>query len=281
MRRLSALLIALFPLSAGAEVPRIVTDIPPVQALVAEVMGDLATPGLLLDKGGDEHELQLRPSQRRDLAAADLVIWVGPDLTPGLADAVAAVGVASLPLLDDPATARLDYADGGVNPHAWLDPQVASAWAGVIAERLAGLDPDNAATYAAQAAQVQARLQARAQALRDQLLPVAGRPWIGSHDAYGYFARAFGLAYLGGLAAGDEAPPGAARLSEVKALAEAGGIACAVPQVGRDPGLLVALGPVRIGPPLDPAGALQDPGPDALDRTLQAMADALTACLAP
>ena len=33
-----------------AEVPRVVTDIPPVHALVAQVMGDLGTPELLLGK---------------------------------------------------------------------------------------------------------------------------------------------------------------------------------------------------------------------------------------
>lgn len=281
MRLILALLTALLPLSAAAKVPHVVTDIPPVAALVAQVMGDLGAPAMLLDKGGDEHDMQLRPSQLRDLSAADLVVWVGPDLTPGLATALASTGAPALALLDDPATARMDYAGGGVNPHAWLDPQVAAAWTGLIAARLSAMDPDHAATYAANAAAADRRLAALRDELAQQLAPVASRPWLGWHDAYAYFARAFPLAYLGGLSEGDEAPPGAARLAEVKALAAAGGIACAFPEAQHDPGLIAALGPVALGAPLDPVGSMQDAGPDAYDATLRAIADSLRACLSP
>ena len=59
MRALVLLLALSSP--ALADVPQVQTDIPPVAALVAQVMGDLGTPGVLLDKGGDEHDMQLRP----------------------------------------------------------------------------------------------------------------------------------------------------------------------------------------------------------------------------
>ena len=277
--------IAAFGLSVAlagpglAEVPRVMTDIPPVQALVAQVMGDLGTPGLFLQFGGDEHGLQLRPSQMRDLGAADLVIWVGPELTPGLGAALEGAGVAGLALLDDPATARMDYPGGGVNPHAWLDPRVAMTWAGLIEQRLRQLDPEHAAIYEANRVAAELRIAGLARELETRLAPVAERPWIGGHDAYGYFARAFHLTYMGGLAEGDEAPPGAARLSDLAALAEAGGIVCAFPEAGQDPALLAALGPVRLGGPLDPAGSRVVPGKDAYDLALQGMAASLVACL--
>ena len=274
-------ILPLMPLPAAAGVPQVVTDIPPVAALVAQVMGDLGKPAMLLDRGGDEHDMQLRPSQLGALSAADLVIWVGPELTPGLGSALAATQVPMLALLDDPATARMDYASGGVNPHAWLDPDVATAWTGLIVHRLAELDPEHAAAYAANGAAASDRLAALKGELAAQLAPVADRPWLGWHDAYGYFARAFDLTYLGGLSEGDEAPPGAARLAEVKALAAAGGIACAFPEAQHDPGLIAALGPVRLGEPLDPVGSMQDAGPDAYDATLRALAASLRACLSP
>ena len=65
-----------------------VTDFGPVQSLVADVMGDLGQPEMLLATGSDPHDFQLRPSQARTLAGADLVIWVGPDLIPALGDAL-------------------------------------------------------------------------------------------------------------------------------------------------------------------------------------------------
>lgn len=276
-----AAILTLLALPAAAEVPQVMTDIPPVHSLVAQVMGDLGTPGMFLERGGDEHDLALRPSQMRDLGAADLVIWVGPQLTPGLDSAIASAGTSSLTLLNTPATRPMDYPSGGVNPHAWLDPDNAAAWVWLIADRLGTLDPEHADTYRANATSAVQRLQALRADLSATLAPIAAKPWIGWHDAYGYFARAFDLTYLGGVAEGDEAPPGAARLSELKALGEGGGIACVFPEAGHDPALLAALGPVTAGAPLDPVGAGQDPGPGAYDVILRALAQELMDCLAP
>jgi len=279
--RLILPLLTVLTFPATAEVPRVMTDIPPVQALAAQVMGTLGTPGMFLDKGGDEHDLQLRPSQMRALAGAGLVIWVGQELTPGLADALSAAGVEALALLDQPATRRIDYAGGGVNPHAWLDPVNAKVWTGLIAERLAALDPGNAAIYRANAVGAIEGLDALDTQIAAGLAPLAGKPFLGWHDAYAYFAKAYQLSYLGGLSEGDAAPPGAARLSEVAALAAKGGVACAFPEAQHDPAMIAALGPVKLGAALDPVGSLQDPGPDAYARLMQALAKGLTDCLAP
>jgi zinc transport system substrate-binding protein len=97
--------------AAVAEVPRVVTDIPPVHSLVAQVMGDLGTPELLLDRGASEHSFQLRPSQAAGLQDAGLVVWVGPELTPWLDTALEAApdSVPRLGLLAAEGTALLDY----------------------------------------------------------------------------------------------------------------------------------------------------------------------------
>ena len=273
--------LAVLAVPAMAEVPRVMTDIPPVQALAAQVMAGLGTPGMLLDKGGDEHDLQLRPSQMRALSGAGLVVWVGQELTPGLADALAASGVEALALLDQPATRRMDYASGGVNPHAWLDPVNAKVWTGLIAEKLAALDPEHAAIYRANAVAAIQGVDAMTAQIAAELAPVAGKPFLGWHDAYAYFAKAFQVSYLGGLSEGDEAPPGAARVSEVAALVARGGVACAFPEAQHDPAMIAALGPVRLGAALDPVGSMQDPGPEAYARLMQALAKGLTDCLAP
>lgn len=81
-----------FAMPALAEVPKVITDIHPVHALVAQVMGDLGTPELLLERGASEHDFQLRPSQAASLADADLVVWIGPELTPWLDRALDGIG---------------------------------------------------------------------------------------------------------------------------------------------------------------------------------------------
>lgn len=275
------LVLALISTPALAEVPKVQTDIPPVAALVAQVMQGLGSPGMMLDKGGDEHDMQLRPSQMRDLSNAALLIWVGPELTPGLEKARAPVpGLQSLALLDDPATLRQDYAGGGLNPHAWLDPANASLWVDLIAKRLSTLDPENAATYRANALAAQGRIAALDGGLALRLGTLK-RPFVTYHDAYGYFARHYHLPYQGGLAAGDAAPPGAARIAALHNDAASAAIRCAFPEAQHDPALITSLADgtgLFVGPALDPVGSTLDPGPQAYDVLLTQLAEALLTC---
>ncbi|MCX7646071.1 MAG: zinc ABC transporter substrate-binding protein [Rhodobacteraceae bacterium] len=108
---------------AAGDVPSVVTDIAPVHSLVAQVMGDLGAPVLLLDRGADPHSFQLRPSQAAALAGADLVFWIGPELTPWLDRALAGSGAAdrAVPLLRAEGVTLRDYATheaGGAADHA-------------------------------------------------------------------------------------------------------------------------------------------------------------------
>lgn len=270
MRSLLALLLTASP--ALAEVPRVITDIPPVAGLVAAVMGDLGQPEVLLDKGGDEHDLALRPSQMGAIAEAGLVVWVGPELTPALAQALE--GAPTLALLDAPQTQRLDYAEGGVNPHAWLSPANARAWTALIAARLAEIDPGNAATYAANATAAEAAIAAKDAEWAAQLQGV--KPFLTYHDAFGYLAAHYQLPYKGGLAAGEAHDPGAARVAEVQAQVQAGEIACLFPEEAHDPALLRGFG--TLGPAVNPVGADLDPTPEAWAEVMGALVSAFATC---
>jgi len=312
---------------AMAEVPRVVTDIPPVHSIVAMVMGDLGSPELLLAKGGDEHDFQLRPSQMASVAGADLVIWIGPDLTPWLQNALDADGGdrAVLTLFDDVGTYKItyfvsalggealgdeaehaeeadhaedsesaeaeghghdhdhDHAEGAIDPHVWLDPSTAAWWTGLIATELARLDPANAATYATNAEAARVAIVAAEDEVRTLLAPVADRPFVTYHDAYGYFITAFGLTPAGTIALGDAAAPGAARLQSLRDALAAGGVVCIFPEVQHDPALvsqLVEGTSTRIGGALDPVGSMLTPGPEAYVTLLRSTAATLADCLA-
>ncbi len=106
MRYIISLLFASVALPAMAEVPKVVTDLPPVHALVSQVMAGVGTPELLLDKGGNAHSFQMRPSQASVLAEADLVVWIGPEMTPWLDRALESLasGSAHLDLIHSPGT---------------------------------------------------------------------------------------------------------------------------------------------------------------------------------
>ena len=64
--------------------PDVVTDMSPTGALVQEVMGDLGTVNVLLPRAASAHQYTMRPSDARTLQGADLLVWMGPELTPWL-----------------------------------------------------------------------------------------------------------------------------------------------------------------------------------------------------
>ena len=294
---LAALALSVFISPALAEVPRVVTDIPAVHSLVAEVMGDLGDPVLLLEPGADEHHYQMRPSQARALQEADLLIWIGPELTPWLERALD--GVPELRLLDAPQTALRDFvgvADvaaeaiehdehdhDGHDPHAWLSPLNARAWLDLIAARLAELDPENAGRYFDRAAAAETRITELDARLAGELAAVADLPFLVHHDAYGYFADHYGLSIAGALAEGDAAPPGAARISELRALAQSDAAICVFPDAAQPNDLVRVVSEgtgLRQGAALDATGSMAEPGAGLYEAILTGLADAIADCLA-
>ena len=292
MRYIITLLMTATP--ALAEVPLVVTDIPPVQALVAQVMGDLGQPVLLLAKGADEHEFQLRPSQAGAVAGAGLVVWIGPELTPWLEGALESrpEGAASLALLDAEGTLRRDYGEreheeeeghdhGSEDPHAWLNPDNAQVWLELIAAELSRLDPENATTYRANAAAAGKDVAALDAEIAGILAPVKGRPLLTYHEAFGYFGEHYGLDFVGSIALGDASSPGAARLAKLRGEIVAGGVMCLFPEVQHDPALMEQLAEgtgVRIGGALDPVGSSLEPGPGAYAALLRGLAETIAEC---
>lgn len=302
---------------ALAEVPKVVTDLPAVQSLALQVMGDLGPVDVLLEQGANAHSYQLKPSQARALERADLVLWVGAEMTPWLDRAITSVApdAHALSLLhaegthlqnfaaahdhgaDEHATDAHDHAaegadaqadeDGhvheGVDPHAWLDPANAELWLGLIADEFSRLDPEHAATYAANAAAAKAKIEALDATLTAELAPVKDRPFVVFHAAYGYFADHYGLKVAGAIALGDATDAGAAHLSELRADLVADGVVCAFPEAQHDTRpaerLIEGTG-VRLGGALDPSGSTLSYGADLYERLMQGLAGTISGCLA-
>lgn len=320
MRYIIALLLT--STAAWAEVPKVVTDIPPVQSLAAAVMEGLGTPEMLLGKGASPHSYALKPSQAQAVSEAGLVIWVGPALTPWLDKAVdlRPEDAPLLTLLEAEGTHLQDYGSTGthdhaaeeaghdataeaehdhegegeaghdehdhvhtgLDPHAWLDPANGKLWARAIAAELARLDPDNAATYAANADKAIAAIDAADAEAAALLAPVKDRPFVAFHDAYGYFSGHYGLTSAGTIALGDAAAPGAQHLSDLRANIEAGGVACIFPEAQHDPALVAQMAEgtgLRVGATLDPSGSASDAGPAAYPALLTTLAASIADCL--
>ncbi|WP_240611644.1 zinc ABC transporter substrate-binding protein [Roseovarius nitratireducens] len=172
------------------------------------------------------------------------------------------------------------HAHDGADPHAWLDPANARAWLDVIAAELAEHDPDNAARYAANAAQAAQELVALEDRIAARLAPVQDTPYLVYHDAYQYFEARFGLAPTGALALGDAADPGPARIAALRDMAREAGIVCVFTEPQFDGSRVSSVfGDTARHGVLDPLGGRHAPGPALYPALIGDMAGALAECL--
>ena len=81
------------------------------------------------------------------------------------------------------------------DPHAWFDPANAAVYVRNITRAVSDLAPEHAAEFRARGALYLAQLRALDGWIREQLaiLPEDRRLLVTSHDAFEYFARAYGL----------------------------------------------------------------------------------------
>jgi ABC-type Zn uptake system ZnuABC Zn-binding protein ZnuA len=109
--------------------------------------------------------------------------------------------------------------EGELDPHVWHDPDRAMIMVDNIATALAEADPDNAEAYATNAQAYKAILAGTrddVQAIIDEI-PEENRKLVTNHDAFGYFADAFGLEIVGAVIPGTstESEPSAAETAEL------------------------------------------------------------------
>ena len=94
-----------------ADVPKVVTDIAPVHSLAAKVMAGVGEPTLLVPATQSPHDFSMKPSGASALQSADLVLWIGHDLTPWLEKPLEALAgeTTTIELLDVPGITQFQF----------------------------------------------------------------------------------------------------------------------------------------------------------------------------
>ncbi|WP_024325874.1 zinc ABC transporter substrate-binding protein [Thioalkalivibrio sp. AKL19] len=174
------------------------------------------------------------------------------------------------------------HAHGDYDSHLWLSPAVARAIVEQLAERIAELDPEQAARIRDNRDHLLQRIDNLDTDIAAQLAPVRDQRFMLFHDAYQYFEQHYGLNAAGSISVDPSRMPGARRLSDLRTRLAEGDIACLFTEPQFRPALAetVAEGTgTRLGM-LDPIGAGLEPGPDAWFHLMQGMADGFTDCMA-
>jgi ABC-type Zn uptake system ZnuABC Zn-binding protein ZnuA len=189
--------------AADAERPVVVATTTQAADLARNTVGDRAEVIGLLAPNSDPHGYELRPRDVEALADAAVVIRSGGDLDAWVDEAVESSGTEAevVNLIDSVETIAGEHGheEEEVDPHWWQDPRNALRAVGAIEDAMAGADPDDAATYAANAQRYRRAIAALDQAIASCWadVPAAQRKLVTAHDALGYYARRYGLEVVG------------------------------------------------------------------------------------
>ncbi len=192
--------------------------------LIRNVGGDRVTVTSLVPAGTVVETYQAKPDDLRAVATADLIVMNGLGLDDWLESTISATSkdVPIVRLAEGlPGVELLPGEEPGIqNPHLWLDVAYARGYVARIGAALAGVDPGNAAAYEAGTTAYDARLADLDAWVRTQVdtIPAANRRLVMFHDAFPYFARAYGLTIVG---VAVEAPGQDPSAGEIAALVQA------------------------------------------------------------
>lgn len=174
-----------------------------------------------------------------------------------------------------------EHHDGGFDAHLWLDPLNAKVFVKTIGEALTETDPANAATYAANVAKTNQKLDALIDEVNATLAPVHGKQFIVFHDAYQYFEKRFDMEAAGSITVNPEVRPSAERVAAIRDKVQELKASCAFSEPQFDSQLIdVAIeGTEARTAVLDPLGATLDDGPDLYFELIRGLATSMRDCL--
>ena len=224
------------PAALAAERVQVVTSFSILADMVENVGGEHVEVTALVGPDSDAHVYSPRPTDARDLAGADLVVFNGLQYEGWIERLIEASDVnGPLVVTTDGIEARLaaqanddhndhndhnDHDDGhdhgDIDPHAWQDLGMGELYVANILAGLIKADPDNSAAYEARAERYREEMAAVDSELRMLLAEIPpGTSVITGHDSFGHFARAYGLTFLSPQGLSTEAEPSAANMARL------------------------------------------------------------------
>jgi ABC-type Zn uptake system ZnuABC Zn-binding protein ZnuA len=197
-----------------------VTTMSVLADMIRNVGGDRVSVENIIPVGAGPEDYQPTPQDAQKLAAADIVFFNGHGLEAWLDDLFKSAARPGQPQIAVSAGLPAIGADGEFpegNPHFWLSAALGARYVDAIRAGLAQVDPGGASTYAENAEAYRAQLLALDDELKQQAasIPAAARKIVTNHDAFLYFAQAYGFTIVGDLLGNPESEPSAGDLARL------------------------------------------------------------------
>ncbi|MBV8369952.1 MAG: zinc ABC transporter substrate-binding protein [Candidatus Eremiobacteraeota bacterium] len=198
---------------------RIVATTTTLASIARGAAGQKADVRSLVPVGVSPEDFQPAPDAIEALRNADVLVENGAGLEGWLEATIRNAGNPRLRIVV--CTAGLPVVGG--NPHLWMDPVFARAYAGKIRDALIAADGAHAVAYRAAAAAYDTALVALESRTRAKIntIPPARRTMIVFHNAFDYYAKRFGLKVVGAIEPIAGAEPNPAHVADLVRLARA------------------------------------------------------------
>ena len=180
---------------------KVVTTFTVLADMAQQVGGDAAEVVSITEPGAEIHGYEPTPRDIVGAVDADLILWNGMNLELWFEQFISNLGdIPSATLTDgvEPISIGEGEYEGKPNPHAWMGLDNALIYVDNIAAAFAEHDPDNAATYAANAESYKQETRDTITPLRDRIaqIPEDQRWLVTCEGAFSYLARDFGMKEL-------------------------------------------------------------------------------------
>ena len=160
----------------------------PIYEFAKQVGGDRVNIITLIPAGVEPHDYEPTIQQLQEAENADVVFFNGLGFEDSWIDRVNNDN-----LVDTSVLSNLSQGNQIRNPHIWLDPVFAKAQVQQIKNALIEIDPNNKLYYQNNAMNFTAKLDSLDSEIRTALPTCNKKDFIAFHDAFGYFAKRYGL----------------------------------------------------------------------------------------
>ena len=197
-------LLSAFPAHSQARL-NVVASFSILGDFVRTVGGDRVNVTTLVGPDGDVHVYTPAPADAKKIADAKLVIINGLGLEGWLPRLVQSSGSKAAVVAATKGIAPRQLGSDA-DPHAWQSVVNAKTYVANIRDALGAADPANAEVYRANAEAYLAKLDELDREVREAVaqIPPSHRKVISTHNAFGYFADAYGIEFIAPLGVSTE-----------------------------------------------------------------------------
>ncbi|MBE9216786.1 metal ABC transporter substrate-binding protein [Plectonema cf. radiosum LEGE 06105] len=191
--------------SVGDDKPNVVASNTIIADLTEKIGGEEIDLTSILQPGTDPHVYEPVPKDTILLEKAELILYNGYNLEPGLIKLIEAAGVKAEKLAVGEVAEPLQLDEGGKqtvpDPHVWGDVENAIKMAIAIRDALIKLSPEDKEKFTKNAAELINELQQLDNSITQQIatIPKEQRKLITTHDAFQYYGRAYDIPIAGTL----------------------------------------------------------------------------------